>query len=163
MLDADGSVMSGISVTWTSSDSAVATVDASGRVTAKRAGSAEITARVEGVSAVSHVLVTPVPVARVDVTPTGIILEVERTRQLTAIIRDAAGNVLTGRSLNFTSDQTNIATVSASGLITAVRPGYATILVASEGVTFGVAVTVVEADVAFDLVYRNSTIWKHRS
>ena len=48
--DASGNTLSGITFTWSSSDSAVATVDSAGVVTGVAAGSADITASASGVS-----------------------------------------------------------------------------------------------------------------
>jgi len=86
--------------------------------------------------------VNQVPVASVKAGPTAVVLEIGATKKLSAITYDAAGNVLTGRVVNWSSDSPLVATVDTSGLVTAVDHGYATIIVASEGRTFGVAVTV---------------------
>src|SRR5215475_5954259 len=87
-----------------------------------------------------------VPVASVHAGPTGLMLQIGSTKKLTAITRDASGNVLTGRIVNWSSDSPLVATVSDSGVVTGVGHGYATIIVASEGRTFGVAVTVEAKD-----------------
>jgi uncharacterized protein YjdB len=146
--DAAGNALRLGAVVWATSDPAVAavtTVGATGVVTAGAPGTAVITATAEGKSARAEVTVTPparAPVDRVEVTPAPVVLEVGRARQLTAVARDAAGNVLTGRTVTWTTDAPATATVSATGLVTAVAPGYATIVATSEGKTFGVAVTV---------------------
>ena len=57
--DAGGIVLSGRTITWRSSDDAVATVSASGLVTAAGAGSATITATCEGKSGSATIVVTP--------------------------------------------------------------------------------------------------------
>ena len=84
----------------------------------------------------------PAPVAAIAVAPAPLVLEHGRTQQLTAVVRDPAGSVLTGRAVGWRSDDPTIATVSATGLVTAVGPGYATVVATSEGKTFSVAVTV---------------------
>jgi uncharacterized protein YjdB len=149
--DAEGRALSGRAVRWVSTDPAVATVSGSGRVTAVAAGSATISATSEGVSGLAEVTVQaagPAPVARIEVTPTAVVLDQGTARQLTAVVRDAAGNVLTDRVVTWTTDNAPVAVVSAAGRVTAVAPGYATIVAASEGKTFGVAVTVGPAPVA---------------
>jgi len=55
------------------------------------------------------------------------------TVQLVATLKDSAGNVLTGRTINWTSSASGIATVSATGLVTGVAAGNATITATSEG------------------------------
>jgi Tol biopolymer transport system component len=151
--DADGRPVTAAQIAWATDDASIAEVDQTGRVTAKAKGSAVISAKIGTIVGVSHATVNNVPVAVVLVSPTAIVLQTAQTRQLTAFLRDAKGNALTGRIVNWSSDEPGVATVSATGLITATAPGYATILAASEGVTFGVGLTVIEDDVAFDLLY----------
>jgi len=59
-LDARGNAVAGVSVTWASSDEAVASVNASGAVTAQAAGDATITASAEGQDGTADVTVTAV-------------------------------------------------------------------------------------------------------
>ena len=54
-------------------------------------------------------------------------------QQLTAVARDAAGTTLAGRSPTWVSSAPSIATVSTSGLVTAVSPGRATVNATVEG------------------------------
>lgn len=56
--DSAGVMIDGKSVTWRSSDAAVAVVDTAGRVTAKAAGTADITATADGVTAAATVTVS---------------------------------------------------------------------------------------------------------
>ena len=84
----------------------------------------------------------PAAVARVDVTPATPVIAIAVTVQLTAITRDAAGDVLTGRSVSWTSLSTGIATVSQAGLVTGVAPGTAVIRATSEGKSGDATVTV---------------------
>ena len=52
-----------------------------------------------------------------------------------ATTKDAQGNALTNRTIVWTAGPTSVATISQSGLITAVAPGTATITAISEGVS----------------------------
>ncbi|MEW5931019.1 MAG: Ig-like domain-containing protein [Gemmatimonadota bacterium] len=143
--DAAGNPLSGRTVTWTSSNTGVATVDANGRVTAVAPGTATITATSEGKSGTSTITVVappPAPVATVAVTPSSGTLDPGGTLQLTTTLRDASGNVLTGRAVTWTSSNTAVATVDASGRVTAVGPGTATITATSEGKSGTATVTV---------------------
>src|SRR4029077_18409729 len=56
-----------------------------------------------------------------------------QTLQLSATLTDANGNVLTGRTVTWSSSNTSAATVSTSGLVTALAQGSATITATSEG------------------------------
>ena len=62
--------------------------------------------------------------------------------QLTATLKDASGNTLSGRTVTWSSSNTSVATVSSSGLVSAVTPGSATVTAASEGKTGTASITV---------------------
>jgi formylglycine-generating enzyme required for sulfatase activity len=141
--DAAGNALTGRQVTWASSAPAVATVSTLGVVTAVAAGSATITATVEGVNGTAAVLVTQVPVASVSVSPATASLAVGGTQALTASARDASGNALTGRPVSWTSSATAVATVSAAGVVTAVAAGTATITATVEGISNTAVITVI--------------------
>ena len=140
--DANGNPLSGRVVTWSSNNTAVATVNGSGLVRGVTAGSATITATSEGQSGTSAVTVTPVPVASVTVTPSPASVTVGLTVQLTATPKDANGNPLSGRVVTWSSNNTAVATVNGSGLVTGVAAGSATITATSEGKSGTSAVTV---------------------
>ncbi|HEX6809389.1 MAG TPA: Ig-like domain-containing protein [Gemmatimonadaceae bacterium] len=143
--DASGNVLTGRTIAWTSSDSSTATVSGSGLVTGATPGTAEIYAASEGHTDSSAVTVTAAAVASVSVAPNTATLRVGNTSQLTATVRDAGGNVLTGRTVTWASSATAAATVSTSGLVTALAPGSATVTATSEGKsgTSAISVTLV--------------------
>src|SRR6266571_2989223 len=145
--DANGTALSGRVVTWATSNAAAATVSASGLVTGVAAGSATVTATSEGQSGTSAITVTNVPVASVTVSPAAVSLTVAQTMQLAAVTKDAAGNVLTGRTVTWTTSNSTVATVLATGLVTGVAAGTATITATSEGVA-GTAASTVTAPVS---------------
>src|SRR5207247_917540 len=74
-----------------------------------------------------------VPVASVTVSPGAPTVQVGQTTQLTATPKDANGTPLTGRVVTWSSDNTAVAMVDGSGLVTAVAAGSATITASSEG------------------------------
>jgi len=146
--DANGTALSGRAVTWVTSNAAVATVSASGLVTGVAAGSATITATSEGQSGTSAITVTNVPVASVTVSPTAAGVTVGATTQLTATPKDANGTALSGRVVTWATSNAAAATVSASGLVTGVAAGSATITATSEGQSGTAALTVTNVPVA---------------
>lgn len=75
----------------------------------------------------------PVAVATVELTPATNSLQVGQTVQLTPALKDASGNVLTGRSVTWGSSASGTVSVSTSGLATAVDTGSATIFATSGG------------------------------
>ena len=88
-------------------------------------------------------IVSTRPVASVAVSPTSANIAVSSSLGLTATTYDKAGKVLTGRLISWTTSDGSVATVSASGLVTAVAPGNATVTATSEGVSGTAAVTVI--------------------
>ncbi|MEO9035658.1 MAG: Ig-like domain-containing protein, partial [Gemmatimonadaceae bacterium] len=120
-------------ITWTSSNTTVATVDTAGTVTARATGAATITATVEGKSDVATITVTQAPIATIGISPNPLSMSVGQTTQLTATPRDASGAPLTGRAVAWTSSNVAVATVSAAGVVTALSAGSDTITATSEG------------------------------
>jgi len=129
-------------VTWASSNTGIATVNGSGLVTGAGAGSATITATSEGKSGMSTITVTLAPVTKESVSPPAPSVTVGQTVQLSATPKDASGTPLNGRVVTWASNNTGIATVNGSGLVTGVVAGSATITATSEGKSGGAAVTV---------------------
>src|SRR3989454_2119008 len=146
--DANGSVLTGRVVTWASGNPGVATVSATGLVTGVAQGQATITAASEGQQGTAAVTVIPVPVASVTVTPTPATVPAGQTVQLTATTKDANGSVLTGRVVTWASNNTPVATVSSTGLVTGVAQGQATITATGEGKQGMAAITVTALPVA---------------
>ena len=115
------------SVTWSSSDNSIATVNAEGVVTAIKEGTATITATTNdgsNLKATCTVKVSIMPVASITLNITEKTLEEGETINLTASVLPANAS---NKSLAWTSSDENIATVDANGLVTAVKEGTATI------------------------------------
>ncbi len=132
----DGRTLSGRQVTWSSGDQTIATVSASGIVTARKAGVTLITAVSEGKTAQARIAVhTPfVPVASVRIAPDSAVLQVSAYRQLDATVHAADGSVLEGRFVTWSSDDPLIAAVE-SGYVAGRRAGVTWITATSEGKT----------------------------
>lgn len=139
---AKGEALTNRSITWNSSNAAVATVSTGGTVTTTALGSASITATSEGVNGVAQITVIPVPVSRVTVSPSTAQLQVAQSVQLTATTADSIGGVLLGRVVTWSSTAPSVATVSSNGLVVAVSGGTATIVASSEGTSTNVEITV---------------------
>jgi len=144
--DAYGNVLTGRSVAWSSLNTSVATVSITGVVTAVAAGSATIRATVETkIGDASMTVGTPVPVATVSASLNATSLSPGQTTQAVALARDASGNLLTGRSVAWSSLNPGVATVSSGGVVTAVAAGSATIRATVETKTGDVGLTVTAA------------------
>ncbi|MDG0810446.1 S-layer homology domain-containing protein [Cohnella rhizosphaerae] len=115
-------------VTYSSSNSEVATVDASGLVTAVAAGEATITAQYGNYQAQATVTVsdTPLPPAITGITldSSDYSLDVGSTHQsvATAVYADDSTFVLSA-GVAYSSSHTEVATVDAAGMVTAVAAG----------------------------------------
>lgn len=148
--DAAGASLAGRGVTWTSSNTAVATISgttATVTLTAVSPGTSTITATSEGRSATATLTVSA-PVASVTLTLASTTLTSNGTTQATATPKDGSGNALTGRTITFASSNTAVATVGAtSGLVTAVGPGTSIISATAEGQTGSATVTVCQAGI----------------
>ncbi|HWZ27015.1 MAG TPA: Ig-like domain-containing protein [Gemmatimonadales bacterium] len=75
-------------------------------------------------------------------TPTALSGTTGQTGQFSAVVKDAYGNVMTGAIVKWSSSDTTIVTVNATGLATAVKPGSASIVATSSGYRGTGAVTV---------------------
>ncbi len=140
--DANGNAISGASVSWSSGDEAVATVDADGLVTAVANGTATITATSGSLSGTGTVTVEQ-EAAAVTVAPDSVHLIVAgETAQLAAEVADANGNVIDGATVSWASADEAVATVDANGLVTAVADGATTVTATSGSASAGAAVTV---------------------
>jgi Tol biopolymer transport system component len=126
--DGAGQALTGRTITWSSSDPALATVSASGQVTALRVGAVTITAASEGKTA--SALLSLVPLITVGRRlPTEFVGD---TTLLRATLTDANGGVLSGTVTWRSSDET-VATVTAHGVVTGASAGHATISAAADG------------------------------
>ncbi|MGQ0641788.1 MAG: M6 family metalloprotease domain-containing protein [Gemmatimonadaceae bacterium] len=142
--DARGNPLDGRAVTWRSIAPSIASVSVGGHVVGISPGVADITATIEGVVGAARVTILPVPVARIELAPMSGSLSVGDTVRVTATVRDARGNSLSGRAVSWSSTSPAIASVSSSGLITAIAPGVTMVTATSEGVSASAMVRVVE-------------------
>lgn len=136
-----GTPIEGVPVEWQSTNPAVATVSTQGRVVAVAGGTASIRASFAGVTGVYGITVRS-PVATVTLSPTAATLGIGSTQQLTATLRDASNNILTGRTIAWSSSNAAVAAVSATGVVTAGTAGTATVTATSEGRSGAATITV---------------------
>ncbi|MBV9108870.1 MAG: Ig-like domain-containing protein, partial [Gemmatimonadetes bacterium] len=117
-----------VPVTWLSLDPSIATVNASGRVTAASNGRARIVASASGLADTAIVRVQQV-VASLSATPSPLTAEVGVNTPLAVTAKDARGNVIATPTLSFASTNTPVATVSSAGVVTAQATGTASIVI----------------------------------
>lgn len=139
--DQFGNAMTGAAVQWSSSDPAVASVSASGLVTALAVGNVTVTAS-SGSATQNAALAVTQAVSSVVVTPPDAVIAPSETVQLEAQALDANGNPVAGTSLSWTSGDSNVATVSSAGLVSGVAAGTTMITATADGVEGSSMVTV---------------------
>jgi hypothetical protein len=83
-----------------------------------------------------------VPVASVAVSLAASSIDVGQTAQATVTLKDSTGATLSGRTVTWASNKTSVATISTSGLVTAVAAGSAQITATSEGQSGSAMLTV---------------------
>ncbi len=145
--DQSGNVMAGATVGWTSSEPTVASVSSSGLLTALSVGNVTITASAASATQSASLAVTQV-VSSVSVTPSDATIMQSETAQFEATALDANANPIAHASLSWTSGDSNIATVSASGMVRGVAPGTTTIAATDGSVQGSSVVTVLPPPVA---------------
>ena len=112
------------SIGWSSSDKAVATVDANGVVTAVGGGSAVITAQVGGHTASCEVFVSS-PLASISVGQSELSLGKGDAKPLWVVYHP--GDTTDSKTVRWSSSDETVATVDANGTVTALAAGTAVI------------------------------------
>ena len=133
----DGSTIGGVNITWTSSNNAVVTINASGLATAVSAGTAMIRAMGNGISSTQvAITVTIPPVASVTVSPSSAQqMNVGDSRTFSAMARTAGGAIRGDLEITWSSSDTAVVTINSSGVAMAVGAGMATIRASADGVS----------------------------
>ncbi len=85
---------------------------------------------------------SPVPVASVSLNLQASSLPVGQTLSLSAVLKDANGNALTGRTVTWSSSATNVASVTGAGVVTALAAGLSTITATTGGKSASATITV---------------------
>ncbi len=119
-------------VTWTTSDASVVTVDGNGKITAVKEGTAIITAKAEGKTATCTVTVTKIAVSSVTLSAQTLELKVEEISQLSATVLPDTATYMT---VTWSSSDATVATVDFDGNVTAIKAGTATITATADGVS----------------------------
>ena len=132
MTDAHGGVLPGVSVGWTSTDTAVASVDSAGTVVARAAGATTVVAAAGGRIAQSRILVRPRPAGIRLFGDSLLRLPEGGGSRLVARVVDARRHPVPGQVIAWRSVDPTVAEVDSAGRLTAIGSGH-TMLVASSG------------------------------
>lgn len=132
--DAQGAVVPVATFTWSSTSPSVASVSGTGVATSVGNGTTKIRAQAGG-----RIGELPLRVAQTVsqvslVLSKGTLTSIGDTTQGTAALKDATGHPVPGGTAGWQSSDTAIATVSPSGLVTAIADGTVSIIASSNGV-----------------------------
>lgn len=118
-------------VRWISQDPSIASVDADGTIRGLRPGTARILVIAGERSAEAVIVVPPLPPSTIDARIAIDEVLAGTGAPVDVIVRDRTGTVLPSAPLSFESDAPSVATVDATGRLTAHAPGAATLSVQS--------------------------------
>lgn len=118
--------------TWTSSIPATATISTTGLLVGQQEGVTSIIATAETKQDDAVVLVGPIPVDTVVLSPDTLTVGLGGNGRFNVTLLDSLNRVLSNRVVTWESLNTDIATVNSTGLITGVLGGFVTIRATSE-------------------------------
>lgn len=140
--DGNDRVIAGAAVTWTSGNTEVASVTDEGLVTARKNGSAVVTA-VSGQFHATAAVTVSQAVAHIEVAPASVSLtKTDGSLRVDAVAKDRNGNLVANALLVWTSSDPFVVSVNALGDLEARSNGNARITVSSGDVSTSVEVTV---------------------
>lgn len=144
--DRNGNPISQYNLSWASSDTSVATVDSTGLVTAKKDGTASVSAQSSGIADTAQALVQLS--ARVILDSTSLRLQASGSgTALTVEARNENGELVTDNPSDFKwrSANDNLATVDGSGTVTPKAAGQVAITAEWNGLTDHLLINVIDA------------------
>lgn len=137
--DANNNMVDGVTFTWSSQSSTIASVDNSGVVTGSEAGSTTVTATSEGVDGTAEITVERPPIASVEVTGASRV-KVGVTYQYTATARLADGTVV-DRPMTWSIAPPSKGNMTADGTLTPLETGVITLRVSIDGSVWTAEIT----------------------
>ena len=126
-------------VTWTSSDTSIATVSG-GKVSGRKVGTVTITAEADGKTATCKLKVSPTSVQSIKASPTSMSLDQGAIKKISITFEPS--NSKEYYTVTFKSSNTKVATVDSDGNVKGIGPGSATITASAGGKSVKVSVTV---------------------
>ena len=127
-------------VTWSTSDALIATVDNNGVVKAIKVGKVTITAKAGDKTATCEVTVKPVPVSGITLDKTA--AELVEGENLTIVATVSPDNA-TDKTVTWSTSDASIATVDNNGVVKAIKAGKVTITAEAGGLAATCEITVV--------------------
>ena len=143
-VDSNGGVVTGLPVSWSSSNSAVASVSSNGTVQTLSAGTTSIIALIQGVNGTASITVNePAPsVSSVSLTPSSATLAVGESVQLSATAKDGNGSTIPGLTASWTTSAPAVVSVSSSGVVRGLASGTSVVTGTIQGIQGTTTITV---------------------
>ncbi|MDV4343621.1 tandem-95 repeat protein [Methanoculleus sp. YWC-01] len=127
--DQYGQTIPDVTVSWSSSNISVGTIESDGMFTALTAGSTTVTASADDISGQTVATVNPSAsaVTRIAVSPPSVTLDMGDTQAFVATCYDQYEDEMPGTDVSWSSDNTTVGTIDATGLFTATAEGSTTV------------------------------------
>ena len=142
--DCSGNSIRNKKISYSSSNSSVATVTSVGNVIAVAVGSAIVSAVADGKTASVPVTVTPEAAATVTITPAALTLRRTNTRDLSVTARNSQGVIISGRTFRWSSSNSSVLAVDQSGKVTALAAGSVVVTADADQTVGSASITVTE-------------------
>jgi len=136
-LNSDGNSVGTVTLTWTSSDTNVATIDSGGMATGKSGGTTQITATAttNGVASPAVSLTVFPTVGSVSIAPINVAIKVGEQQQFTATAKDVNGNNIGNAVFNWSISFSGVASIDTNGKATGISPGTVLVTASIGGVS----------------------------
>jgi len=146
VLDQRGREMINVTVTWTSSNTTVGSIDADGIFTALAVGTTNVTASAGNISAEATVTVNDSevePIAtEIRITPPRATLAVNDTQRFMATIFDQDGQPMSVSEINWTSSNETVGSIDTNGIFTALAAGTTNVTASAGNISAEATITV---------------------
>ena len=142
--DCSGNSIRNKKISYSSSNTSVATVTTEGNVIAVAVGSATVSVIADGKTASVPVTVTPETAATVTITPAALTLRRTNTRDLSATALNTQGIIITGRIFRWSSSNSSVLAVDQNGKVTALAAGNVVVTADADQTVGSALITVTE-------------------
>lgn len=150
--DSGGTAVASPALAWASIDTAVASVDGGGLVSARGNGTTAVTVSVDGIVASTSITVEQLPTAMSAATDSIGFAALTDTATVSVDVTDAGGSVVPGIAVAWSSSDERVATVSAEGRVRAVGNGAALVSATAGSVRHDVIVIVQQVVAEIELL-----------
>ncbi len=154
--DADGNLLTGRPVAWSSSNPSVAQVASDGTITGLIVGNTTINAIIDSKIGSLPISVIGATASSIAVIPASATISLGTSALLIAEVRDQGGNVIPGQAVSWSSANSAVASVSGTGVVTGVSAGSVNVTATSGSFSATSNITVISTAVTSVVVSPSS-------